>query len=259
MSARIIGLVGNRQKPEVSTNLILRNPAGNYLPCPVSVVCSNHSMAGEEQGGIPADMYGPLLNNLTQAVFLKDQQGRVVYVNQTYCELLGRKPEEVIGRTDQELFSPDLANKYRMDDQHVLETNQPLELIEENPAPDGSVRYVQVIKMPLLRDGKPFGVQGMFWEVTDEMRTRAKSRENQERFERVARATNDTVWDWDLVERRHHHRMGLSTGGVEAFARVVGRTSARGRPGRNLEVLGQSVGRQRRTLVGRIPFSGIRR
>jgi len=166
---------------------------------------------GGEQGGISADWYLRLLDNLTQAVFLKDKSGRLVFVNESYCELMARRPEELIGRSDHDLFLPKLADKYRADDEYVIKTGLPLELIEENPAPDGSIRYVQVIKKPLIRDGKTDGVQGMFWDVTEQMRTRARSREHEERFERVARATNDTVWDWDLVAETIWWSEGISS------------------------------------------------
>ncbi|HJT77553.1 MAG TPA: PAS domain S-box protein, partial [Gemmataceae bacterium] len=50
-----------------------------------------------------------LLNQSPLPVFLKDRQGRFLYVNPAYAALLGKEPADVAGQRDPDLFPPDLA------------------------------------------------------------------------------------------------------------------------------------------------------
>lgn len=101
------------------------------------------------QDEFPSEFYGLMLENLQQALFLKDRQGRFLYVNERFCAMVGKTRNEVIGARDEDLFSPELAAKYRNDDVYVLSEQQAFEVIEENPGPEGEIRHVQVIKKPL--------------------------------------------------------------------------------------------------------------
>ncbi len=50
---------------------------------------------------------GALLAEAPEAVFMKDLDGRYVYVNRAAARLLGKSPEELIGKEDAELFPAD--------------------------------------------------------------------------------------------------------------------------------------------------------
>ena len=114
-------------------------------------------------------LYESLVESLPLNVFRKDLEGRFVFVNQRFCNTVSRGPEAVLGQTDHDLFPADHASKYRDDDKRVVATGQACEDIEEHRLPSGERRYVQVIKVP-VRDGRgnTIGVQGVFWDVTDQ-------------------------------------------------------------------------------------------
>jgi two-component system NtrC family sensor kinase len=123
-------------------------------------------------------LYRSVMDNLAHCVFRKDREGRFVYVNQQFCRSLGREESAVLGRTDAELFPAKLADKFRADDQRVLETGEPLLMLEEYPTPGGRKRIVEVSKF-VVRDGAgaAVAVQGIFWDITDRVEAeRDKSR-----------------------------------------------------------------------------------
>src|SRR5262249_18120784 len=63
----------------------------------------------------------------------------------------------------------DLADKYRQDDVRVFETGKVLDVVEEHASPGGQRVFVQVVKAPLSDfEGKTVGIQGIFWDVTDQ-------------------------------------------------------------------------------------------
>ena len=58
--------------------------------------------------------------------FAKDRQGRFVYVNRALLEVLGISKEiDVSGKTDAHLFMPEVAERYRHQDQQRTQVLQP--------------------------------------------------------------------------------------------------------------------------------------
>src|SRR5206468_4116560 len=63
------------------------------------------------------------------------------------------------------------------DDRKVMHTGQPYETIEENQPPGGGKLYVQVVKTPLYGvDGQVIGLQGIFWDITQQRLAEEKIR-----------------------------------------------------------------------------------
>lgn len=117
-------------------------------------------------------LYQSLVESLPQNIFRKDLAGRVTFGNQRYCATLGLPLDQLLGKTDHDLFPPELAEKYRRDDQAVLESGRPLEAVEGHRLPSGEMIYVQVVKTP-VRDaqGSLIGTQAIFWDVTARKRS----------------------------------------------------------------------------------------
>ncbi len=61
-----------------------------------------------------------LLDTIPSAIFYKDLQGRYLGCNETLIRWLGRSREQIMGRTDHQLFPTDLADTYRNYDQQLL-------------------------------------------------------------------------------------------------------------------------------------------
>ena len=112
-------------------------------------------------------LYQSLVETVPQCIFRKDLQGLFTFVNQRSCESFGRPEDQVIGRSDFDLFPEEMAGKYQRDDRRIIETGEIFETIEATPRPDGSKVYVHVIKTPTYDpQGKITGIQGCFWDVT---------------------------------------------------------------------------------------------
>jgi PAS domain S-box-containing protein len=80
---------------------------------------------------------------------------------------MGITLDEVIGKTDFDLFPADLAQKYVEDDRRVIETGQVFNDIENHQNSDGERAYVEIFKGPTRNSqGEINGVQIMFWDVT---------------------------------------------------------------------------------------------
>ncbi len=127
-----------------------------------------------------------LLEALPLNCFRKDLEGRIIMANSRFCQTIGRPREEIIGKTDLDLFPEPQARKYRADDQHVIHTGQVLEDIEEHVTARGEKLFVQVLKAPACdASGRIVGVQGIFWDVTHRFQLEEARRQSDARFRRL--------------------------------------------------------------------------
>jgi len=120
----------------------------------------------EEALRVSQALYHSLVESIPLCVWRKDRDGRFTFANNSFSEAFGIKPEDMIGKTDDDFFPDDLVRQIRRDDAHVLKTGQTLRVTEEQRTPQGP-RSVEVIKIP-IRDsrGEIVGTQGIFWDIT---------------------------------------------------------------------------------------------
>lgn len=133
-------------------------------------------------------LYSSLVENLPVHVLRKDLEGRFTFANQSFCALLGKPIDEIVGKTDYDFYPEELAAKYRRDDLRVAETGELFEDVEENRK-EGELRYVQVRKSP-VRDakGRVVGIQAVFWDVTEQQWAHEHLRQAKEAAEAANRA-----------------------------------------------------------------------
>ncbi len=112
-------------------------------------------------------LYHSLVESLPLSIFRKDLEGHIVFGNRRFCDSLGGTAEQLIGKTDYDLFPKELAEKYRRDDATVAQSGAVLEDVEEYRTAEGETLYIQVLKAPVRNArGETVGTQGMFWDVS---------------------------------------------------------------------------------------------
>ncbi|MCR4414808.1 MAG: PAS domain-containing protein, partial [Thermoguttaceae bacterium] len=110
-----------------------------------------------------------LMDNLPDYVFVKDRQSRFITTNAAHLRVLGAEDlEAVIGKTDFDFFSKDLATSYYADEQAVIQTGCPLvNRREQTVNPAGETRWLLTSKIPLRNDqGEIVGVVGISRDIT---------------------------------------------------------------------------------------------
>jgi PAS domain S-box-containing protein len=138
--------------------------------------------------------YHSLVESLPQHIIRKDKAGRFTFVNQRVCNILQRPLEKIVGKTDFDLFPPELASKYRADDLHVLETGAILDTVEEHHLPDGRKLHVQILKTPIYDSSSQLiGTQVIFWDVTDHHRWEQALSESERRYRQLTEASQDAI------------------------------------------------------------------
>ncbi|MEZ6134111.1 MAG: PAS domain-containing protein [Pirellulaceae bacterium] len=137
-----------------------------------------------------------LLEHLPVHIVQKDREGRFTFVTQSFCDLVRRDYDDIIGRTDADLFPTEAAHKFMDDDQRVMKLATVFDDIEQTQLPDGTHSYMQVRKAPLRDDANEIvGVQGIFWDVTEEH----TGRQELQRIEALAHALIHAALDAVLI------------------------------------------------------------
>jgi sigma-B regulation protein RsbU (phosphoserine phosphatase) len=114
-------------------------------------------------------LYHSLVETMPQNVFRKDLQGRFTFANQQYCQHYHCTLEDILGKTDFDFFPKDLAEQYTRDDQRVMQLGQTFEITEEHHPLGQDKRITRVVKTPLYgANGSVIGLQGIFWDVTQQ-------------------------------------------------------------------------------------------
>ncbi len=130
-------------------------------------------------------VYISLVDSLPLSVLRKDASGRIQYANSRAREQIGRPVEELIGKSDFDLYPADLAKKYMKDDREVMQSGKLHHDVERHQGSDGKQSHVEVWKAPVYSAlGEPIGIQVMFWDVSDQ-----KDTEHQVEFEKFLLAT----------------------------------------------------------------------
>ncbi len=112
-----------------------------------------------------------LLDSIPAYAFFKDAAGRYIIANQKFCEALHRTREEVAGKTDYDFYSPERAERYRVDDFYVTESGEIREVSEETIGQEPNAIVLATKKVPLKDEhDQVIGLIGLAFDITDRKR-----------------------------------------------------------------------------------------
>jgi PAS domain S-box-containing protein len=114
--------------------------------------------------------YRILLENLPQRIFMKDKSSVYLLCNRAYAADLQIKPEEIAGKTDEDFYPKEVAEKYRSNERRIISTGCS-ESIEEVLVREGHSLVWKTIKTPVKdENGGILGIFGVSWDISEERR-----------------------------------------------------------------------------------------
>jgi hypothetical protein len=143
-----------------------------------------------------------LLQGITEstidAVFVKNRSGCYVMVNPAAARMVGLTVDEVIGRTDLEVFTPESGRLIMEKDRHIIDSGEMI-TYEQTASAAGVTRTLLTTKGP-YRDahGNIVGVLGIARDITDRKRAEEELRKSQQRVRMHIEHTPLAVVEWDM-------------------------------------------------------------
>jgi PAS domain S-box-containing protein len=173
------------------------------------------------------EFFRQLVESLPHNILQKDRDGRFTFVNARFCQTVGLPRASILGKTDFDLYPPELASKYRADDRHVMDSGETSAIFETHQSAAGKT-FIQVVKTPLRDErGAVVGVQCVFWDGTE----RGVIEEQLHLERELLRAMLDTSPDSIYFKDEHSRFLKASRSlaervGLSDPAKMIGRTDA---------------------------------
>ncbi|MBI1826751.1 MAG: PAS domain S-box protein [Planctomycetes bacterium] len=134
------------------------------------------------------------LNNSAVVGWMKDAEGRYVFLSKNYETRFQACFEEWCGRTDFDVWPREIADQFRRNDLIVLQSQRPIECIEKAIDPDGRASWWLISKFPFEdQDGLRY-VGGLGVDITE----RILADEERQKFEFLAENSQDFIGICDL-------------------------------------------------------------
>ena len=146
-----------------------------------------------------------LLRNLPGVAYrsLCDEQWTMLYVSEAFERLTGYNAEDVIGNQRIEfanIIHPDDREKMYVETIKAIEQNQPFQVEYRIIHKDGGIRWFWEQGSGVRdKDGNIAAIEGYMTDITLQKEADANIRESEKRFQLLSKATNDAIWDWDLL------------------------------------------------------------
>ena len=141
----------------------------------------SHSVL-ENQVSERTALLNAIVDNSMAVIYAKDLDGRFLLVNDLFCTLFHLRREEVIGRTNHEIFDAATADTFRAMDVRVADSPRPL--LEEEPVPqdDGLHTYLSIKCRLCDPSGKVYGIVGVSTDITERQQAQARQLAQLERL-----------------------------------------------------------------------------
>ncbi|MEL7586015.1 MAG: response regulator [Prolixibacteraceae bacterium] len=109
-----------------------------------------------------------MLNTLPDYIYFKNRDSEFLRVSKSFAERFGMQTEEIIGKTDFDLRSPEKAQKYREEEQRIMRSGRGLiDEIRKGVNTGGNELWTSVTKLPLYDEtGECIGTFGITKNVT---------------------------------------------------------------------------------------------
>ncbi len=159
----------------------------------------------EEELQSSKDMLNVILDTIPVAVFWKDKDLNYLGGNKLFAkEAHLNSASEIIGKSDFDIVPKKDAEKYRADDQIVLDSGEPKLNYEEHiTQPDGSKSWIKSSKIPLSDPyGNVIGMLGTFEDISEKKKAEVKIRESEANYRNLFENSPVSISELDYSEVR---------------------------------------------------------
>ena len=150
--------------------------------------------AAEVESSKQRDLFESVLNSTAELIFAKDLQGRYVVANSATLHRYGfAGTDQMLGKTDFELHSGEIARSYIDSDRSALETDTPTET-ESSSIIQGRLHFYRTTKSAWRNaQSEVVGVIGVSTDVTEQRELEHSLRKSEENLQAVLNASDQLI------------------------------------------------------------------
>jgi len=118
--------------------------------------------------------YMAMIDTVPAMVYLKDIDHRYIVANKAFCDTVGKGLDEVMGKTDYDIFPLEKADEYHKSDKIVMAEDRRV-IDHEQSIKDvgGEAKWISITRVPVHdSQGPVLGVVGLVQDVTEYRRSR---------------------------------------------------------------------------------------
>jgi PAS domain S-box-containing protein len=170
----------------------MRTDDGTFIGVRVDITDIKSREAALRDSMRQIDLFRHVMDELPVAAFIKAQDLSIEFVNKAWCAITGLAKEDVVGRTDRQLFGAGEAESFSRDDAGVVATGIVREVEEPVTHRDGTIRQLMTRKSRLVATDGSVHLVGSSTDIT-EVKARERALEESMRENEVFRSLIDNV------------------------------------------------------------------
>lgn len=144
------------------------------------------------------ERFSQFMKNSPVFVCIKDDEGRHVYLNETFRREVGKDTEDWLGKTDAEIWPAEVAEDLQRNDQAVLASGQVIQSNEALRLPQRQGMVWRTVKFPFkTADGKTFlGCVGV--DITELEQLGVEIERQRQQLSNIIEGTRAGTWEWNV-------------------------------------------------------------
>lgn len=131
------------------------------------------------------ERFSSFMAHLPGVAFIKDSEGKYLFANDEWELLFGYSSADALGKTDAQLFSPEIAQLFRINELNVINSGKGIQVYEQITK-DNQIQHWLVSRFPIRdRNKKVYRLGGIGINVTREKESEAALLEREKQLREV--------------------------------------------------------------------------
>ncbi|MBZ4398628.1 MULTISPECIES: ATP-binding protein [unclassified Myxococcus] len=184
-----------------------------------------------------SEVFRAIHEGTTDSVYTKDLEGRYQLINASGARAVGYEVEQMVGRTDHELFAPEVARVNAANDREVLAFGRTVTYEDAQPGVEGPRVWLSTKGVLRDGDGKVVGLFGISRDITQRKWAEEEARRHSEFQEQLMgivshdiRSPLGAIMNWSRVmaesgtaedARRTSQRIATAAVRIERLTRLL--------------------------------------